>query len=95
MTLGWVQITFDLQLGWKAKFCANPKHPLHKIYARDSFGDGVLDLKTGVHFQKVEILLLIYQPFDGSSTYISDFLAKPLYLFHHLESRFLSQQAGR
>src|SRR5690606_37875255 len=39
--------------------CCNANLLLHQIDARDHFGDGVLDLDTGVHFNEIELAVFV------------------------------------
>src|SRR3546814_1659104 len=42
---------------------------LHKVNARNHFGDGVLDLNAGVHFNEKELAVFV-QKLKGASTAI-------------------------
>jgi hypothetical protein len=41
-------------------------HLLDQVDAGDQFGDGMLDLQTGIHFQEIEALVLAGDEFDGA-----------------------------
>src|SRR5579884_1745330 len=39
---------------------------LDEIEAGDLFGDGMLDLQAGVHFEEIEVVMLVNEKFDGA-----------------------------
>src|SRR6185369_17247374 len=47
---------------------------LDDIYSRDHFGDRMLDLDAGVHFNEVELALFV-QEFEGAGATIADLAA--------------------
>ena len=49
---------------------------LYEIDARDFFRDGMLNLESGVHFQKVEVFVLVHEELDSASRVISAGLSK-------------------
>ena len=73
-------MTLDPKLGlreWQRLTRCNSKLPLDQIKSRNQFGDRVLDLKSRVHFHKIEILratalITGNQKFDGSGADIID-----------------------
>ena len=46
--------------------------PTHQIDAGHHFGDWVLDLQAGVHFEEVELAVLVEQEFDGAGVGVAD-----------------------
>ena len=66
----------EIVLGEPQRLTAShPKLGGDQVDARDHLGDGVLDLKTGVHL-KIEELSTLKQEFNSSCVFISNMLAK-------------------
>ncbi|MCY1344045.1 hypothetical protein D9M69_300730 [compost metagenome] len=52
-------------------------HPAHQVDAPDLFGDAVLDLQAGVHFEEVEALgLAVVDELDGAGAAVADRLGQ-------------------
>ena len=56
---------------------------VNKIHSGDALSDGMLDLKSGVHLQEVEVLLRVEQELDSSGRVVADGLGKPNGLLSH------------
>ena len=56
---------------------------VNEIHSGDALSDGMLDLKSGVHLQKVEVLLRVEQELDSSGRVVADGLGKPNGLLSH------------
>ena len=44
----------------------------HQIHSHHFFGDGMLHLKTGVHFQKIKLMVFVNKELNRASTLISN-----------------------
>ena len=53
----------------------NGELQLHEVAAGDEFGDGVLDLQAGIHFQEVRVVAED-EEFDGARIRVADFAAQ-------------------
>ena len=74
-TVGWgfgvqpdfdgMAVQLDLVLGqWQRAAFSDSQLPGHQVLAGDQFGDRVFHLQAGVHFQEVEIAVLVHQELD-------------------------------
>lgn len=58
-------------------------HLLDQIHTSDVLGNGMLDLKTGVHLQEVEVAGRVHQELDSSGRGVLDVLSEHNSLFTH------------
>ena len=60
-------VKFDILLAEIQRFSSrDTEHPLHQVDAGDPFGDRMLYLQPGVHFQQVEVARRIDHEFHGA-----------------------------
>mmetsp|Transcript_21259 Transcript_21259/g.31152 ORF Transcript_21259/g.31152 Transcript_21259/m.31152 type:complete len:251 (+) Transcript_21259:1693-2445(+) len=73
----------------------HPNHQLDQINTGNHFRDGMLHLQTGVHLQKIKILLLIHQKLDRTSTLVTSRMDQIMALAYHLPSGVCVEQRAR
>lgn len=64
-----VQLHLVLAQGQRAAF-GNGQLPGHQVLAGDEFGDRMLDLQAGIHFEEVEVAVFVDQEFHGAGTFV-------------------------
>ena len=74
---------------------SNPEHMFHQILSSYHFCDGMLHLKTCVHLQEIEVLMLITQELHSTSRAIIHSLSHHTSLFTHCSTCLLIQQNRR
>ena len=84
-----VLLQLVLELGQSVS-CSDLELPLDQVGVSDHLGDGMLDLKTGVHLHKVEFLVsVVHDEFDSSCSNVIDSLGSGDGLLSQLASEFL------
>jgi hypothetical protein len=71
------------------------KHELDEVQPGDQFRDWVLDLQPRVHFQEVEVAVLVHQKLDRPGGLITDRLCQLHRLLAHGLSRPGVQESAR
>ena len=75
--------------------CRDPNHLLDQIQSGNAFGHRMLDLQPGVHFQKIEVLVLTDHKLNGARALILDGFGQCNRLrAHRLTGRFGDERRG-
>ena len=68
---------------------------LHQIHSNYFFRNRMFYLQTGIHFQEIEVTVLVYQEFNGTSPLIVHCLGSSHCRFTHLLTQFRSHERRR